>query len=203
MLVDPKTALQHYPVSMERFGKNPYGENLWRIVFAPSRYHLLHGNDGSSKWAPMYRHVGPYWVLEKWMSADAFAGMSRTRWEREMLILGPWPERGEYQLAHVFEACGPVDANLDKLIQWIMAGYRNSYQTVKDGVMAQVEAEQKDVRRQLGDKIENLLPAFGNAAMVGYGGIRNPKSGNFNKDARSLGLPTTDNAFVSGRIRGK
>lgn len=201
MLVDPKSALQHFPISMERFGKNPYNENLWRIVFAPSRVHLVHGDFGNSKWVPMYRHIGPLWVLEKWMSADAFAGMSRTRWEREMTILGPWPERGEYQIAHVFEACGPTDANLDKLIMWIEAGNTTSWQDVKDGCYAQYEAEQKDARRETGDKIRDLLPAFGNSALVGYGGIRNPKTKGFNIDPAKLKLPTNNNAFMTGRTR--
>lgn len=199
MLVDAKQALKHYPLSMDRFGKNPYGEPLWRIVFAESRYHLVHGDFGDSRWVPMYRHVGPFWVLEKWMSATDFAQMSRARWEREMTILGPWPERGEYQLAHVFEACGPVDANLDKLIAWIDAGKKHSWQDNKDACYAAYEAEQKATEREIADKVRDLLPAFGNSAVSAPGGIRNPKSKVQRYDPKALGLPTTNTLIAGGR----
>jgi hypothetical protein len=90
----------HQKALLHRFGPNPYGENLYRVVWSDSRKHMVGGtwNDYSGKplddrelaarggrdpnllrsvseyrWIPLYpRFHG--WVIEKWLSALEFCG---------------------------------------------------------------------------------------------------------------------------------
>jgi hypothetical protein len=203
MLNETIPTLQHFPISLNRFGKTPYNENLYRIVFAPSRFHLIHGlwADGANgaRLVPRYRAVGDAWILERWLSADEYAKCSRQKWERDLLILGPWPERGEYDLCHVFEACGPVDANLDKLIMWIEEGRKRSFQDNRDACGAEYEQEDKDIRNTQDATIRNLLPAFGTSPMVGFGGGRGTKGDAIVKSANELKLPMGHNKLTVGK----
>ena len=125
-MLETNPTLRHYPLSLERFGKNPYGDHLYRIVFAPSRRSIVFGEwpDGANeaRLIPTYSELGNVWVLERWLSAAEFARCDRATWDATLSILGPYPERGEYEKCHVFALSGPDDANLDKLISWIEEG---------------------------------------------------------------------------------
>ena len=198
---DPVRNLRHYPIPMGRFGKNPYGENLYRIVFAPSRRHLVYGEwpDGSQQanWVRKYFQVGDQWIMECWLPAAEYACMPRERWDREMLILGPYPDRGEYELCHVFETCAPSDASLAVLINVIKEGRRRPL--AEKIAFERVDAERE--RKAIGDRqeamIRNWLPAFGTSAMAGYGGGRGVKTAPILRTAEELGLPTQGGQFRS------
>jgi hypothetical protein len=96
---------QHLPVgSFSLFGKNPYAECMWRVVWSESRYYLVGANHvtydesagGASndaivkqrgkdpnqekvetgyKWLPLYPGRAG-WVLELWKSPEGFTGCS-------------------------------------------------------------------------------------------------------------------------------
>lgn len=118
---------QHHEKTLLRlFGANPFGENLWRVVWSDSRKHMVGGKwrDHSGKpaddaellskghdpnfvrevteyrWIPLYPGFHG-WVIEKWLSALQFCG---TPMSYEMLQLDtstgllplPYPSRGEY-----------------------------------------------------------------------------------------------------------
>jgi len=162
-MLDPQPILQHYPLPMRRFGVTPYAEPMYRIVWAPSRYYLVAGDwpDGArgAKWMPLYSEFKkPIWVMEKWLPAERFAGCTREYWELHYLSLGPWPERGEYEVCHLFETSGPWDANLEKLIG-LIEHKPTLYETV---IWHRRDAEKqlKQQRAFVDDKIRNLLPAF-------------------------------------------
>src|SRR5271166_389493 len=99
---DPVSSLRHWPMPMGRFGHNPYSGNMYRIVFAPSRRHLVCGTwpDGSNhaSYVKRYGNLGEQWIMERWLPAMEYAKCSKETWDRDFLILGPWPERGEYEL---------------------------------------------------------------------------------------------------------
>ena len=164
---DPIRNLQHYPLSMARFGKNPYGENLWRIVWAPSRRMLA--GDGTFRWVHAYRQIGAAWVLEKWVSAWDFAQCSKAKWNETMLMLGPYPARGEYVHAHTF-GVAVADANVEKLISWIEEGQRRSFQDHVDACRADYDQEEREASATRQAIIRNALPSFGTAPVAGYGG---------------------------------
>ncbi len=207
---DPVAGLRHYPLSLERFGKNPYGGALYRIVFAPSRRYLVCGEwpDGSNKasYARKYpqlcahrengTEVGiDHWIMERWLPAEEYAKCSKEYWDRELLILGPWPAQGEYELCHVFEACGPSDAALDVLVAAIEEGRRRSFWEKRVFHQEEADREKKAISDQQEAMIRNWLPAFGSAPMIGRGGGRGTKTVPIVRTAEELGLPTQGGAF--------
>jgi hypothetical protein len=222
-LNDPQTTLRVYPMSMARFGTNPYGEPLWRIVFAESRKYLVGGTWGDGlteyRWRPTYRHItdlclcgqnhdpgtcpdAPKWVLEKWLSAKDFTqGQSEQAWNLKysqpcgLLLLGPYPSRGEYQHAHTFMV--PVaDANLDWLISVIDAGARKSMQDNLDACRADYDADTKARRSTVDEMVRNRMSSFLNNAFVGGAGVkRGTKTAPLIRTANELKLPTGNNKF--------
>lgn len=194
---------------MARFGVTPYGDPLYRIVFAASRRSLIFGEwpDGrtEARYEPRYAELHNVWILERWLPAAEYAGCDRETWDRTLSILGPYPERGEYELAHVFEACGPVDANLEKLISWIEESRKRSYWENRTALKEHYEQEQKGVRSVQDAMIRNRLSAFLDAPMSGYKGGRGSKTRPIVKTAEELGLPAGNNKFVSlkGKHHGK
>lgn len=96
-------ALTYLPVgSLRRFGVAANGGNLYRCVYSTSRLHMLGGKwpDGTIeyRWSP--RYPIPMWVLEKWLSAEDYAG-SEVDWHKDpetnLFTLGPYPRDGEYE----------------------------------------------------------------------------------------------------------
>src|SRR4249920_2040494 len=101
---DPKSSLRFWPLEkMSRFGQNPFGENKWRIVWAPSRRSLVHGAGMKPQWIVTHQHAGNAWILEKWLSAYEFTKCTAEVWNMSLTLLGPYPSRGEYELAHLFQ----------------------------------------------------------------------------------------------------
>jgi hypothetical protein len=191
---DPISDLRKYPVSMARFGLNPYGEPLYRIVFAPSRRYLCVGEwpDGANcaRWARLYTRLGNIWVMEKWLPAADFAKCTQDHWNLHMLALGPWPEKGDYEICHPFEVFGPWDCDIEKLITWIEMGKKHSL--YEKAVFHRQEA-QKEVaanRSTANDLIRNKLPAFGCRPFAGGKVSRGAKTVPLLRSAEELGLPT-------------
>lgn len=184
---DPKANLRHHPTSMARFGQNPYGENLYRIVFAPSRRFLVVGE--RARWWPKYPECGDTWVMERWYSPMEYHG-TREAWDEMCSNLGPYPERGEYDICHHFEFTGPDDCNLDKLISWIEEGRKRNPQENTNALKDAAAKEENDMRNARLDIIGNALPAFGSAPMVGHGGGRGTKTMPVLRSAQEAGLPT-------------
>lgn len=198
---DPTISLRHYPLPMRRFGLNPYSEPLYRIVFAPSRRNLAGGVDGQAyRWVSTYRYLGEAWVLERWLPAEEFAKCSREKWDRELLILGPWPERGEYVHAHTF-TCSPTDANIEKLVSWIEEGKKRRFQEHLDACREEYDQDTKERRNKMDAIIRNALPAFGSAPFAGGRGGRGTKTAPLVRSANELNLPSGQNKFIN--LRGK
>lgn len=177
---------------MARFGLNPHGEPLYRIIFAPSRRYLVVGEwpDGSNcaQWCKLYPELGDIWVMEKWLPAEKFAKCTREQWNRENLVLGPFPERGDYEICHSFEVSGPEDANLDKLV-WLIEHPRS----LRDVTQWHREDAQKEIRKNRStaeDMIRNRLPAYGCRPFAGGKASRGSKTAPLLLTAEQAGLPT-------------
>lgn len=179
---------------MARYGQNQYGENLYRIVFAPSRRHIVYGTwaDGSrqASYIPTYPHVGNSWVLERWLTPFKYTRCTADQWNETMTILGPYPERGEYECCHVFDAVGIADSNLDHLICWIEMGQKYSFSENRVACQKNVDDDEKERKRIRLDMIGDRLRAFGTGPLSGYGGGRNTKTYPIMRSAEELGLPT-------------
>lgn len=189
------SSLVFWPTPMSRFGQNRFGENLYRVVWAPERRHIVYGEwpDGGKRaeWAPAYPHAGKNWVLERWMEPFEYTGCTAEVWNMTMTMLGPYPDRGEYDLVHVFDPVQPDDISIEELIRHIEAGRKffsqaENYQACK----ANYEKQKADLDSQKDAMIRNSFSAFGNAPMAGYGGGRGTKTAPILKTAEEVNLPT-------------
>lgn len=192
---DPVTSLQHYPEAMARFGKNPHGENLYRIVLTASVRHLVGGQwpDGERgyHWVPRYRQLTAPWILEAW----SMPRMSRREWESYVdpitgwPLLGPYPLRGEYNLAFKFLSAADI-AGLDQIIGAIERGRQRSFSEVRQANQAEYAQEERDTKRQSEDEIRDCVSAWGNAPFSSARAMRGSKTANpFQFSAEQLGLP--------------
>ena len=197
---DPVLNLRHFPVPMARFGKNPFGENLYRIVFTSSRRHLVGGRwpDGTTgyHWVPKYRKVKAGWILERWNTAWQFAGMSQREWDTTMidpvsgwLLLGPYPARGEYDLAWEFDAGVDADS-LDKIIGAVELGRNRSFEDLRQFHKAEYAGEEKQWKGDANAEVRDAVTAFGNAALSSRLVSRGSKTrGEIRYTAEEAGMP--------------
>lgn len=99
-------------VGLKKFGENRYGEPNFRVVWAPSRSHIIGGF-----WADTGRHeyrrvprygLTPRWILERHRPASLYG--TPEAWDREQVTpdgfyaVGPFPVRGEYESCEIFQA---------------------------------------------------------------------------------------------------
>jgi hypothetical protein len=202
---------RHHPTPMARHGLNPFNENMWRIVFAPSVFTLIGGKwpDGSVEYRirPKYRDLGDVWVLEKWISAFEDSGMTEATYnylmadnETGLLPGGPYPHRGVYHHVHTFEQVAPGDCNVDWIIGIIAKAKSNDPAQVKQAIDEHYQDQAKK-KHQLGiDKLVEARPAFGmRAASLPNGGIHTTKKFNFDLTSADLRgkVPRVNSAGVS------
>lgn len=186
---------------MRRFGQNPYGENLYRIIFAPSRRYIVYGEwpDGSRKasWVRKYPELGDHWVLERWLTPFEYARCTPQEWNETLSVLGPYPDRGEYEICHMFDLVNPADESVTKVIEQIEAAHKNvrrdgrNFDNPENTVACQrlAEEEQASISSEMQARIENCFPAFGGVPMAGYGGTRGTKTFHVARSAVEAGLP--------------
>jgi hypothetical protein len=208
---DPVTSLKHWPEPMARFGKNPHGENLYRIILASSRRHLIGGRwrDGSLgyHWVETYDSETSLWVLERWNTPFEFAKCTRFVWDTTLVdpdsgwpLMGPYPDRGEY--AKAFEFKKGVDvAGLDAIIGAIEKGRERSFGQIRQAHAAEYEYEERDSRAQAEAEVRDAVTAFGNSAFSAGRHGRGTKTEPNLRSAEELGLPLMNNpGFVGSPI---
>lgn len=203
---------QHWPMSMERFGKTPYNKPLYRIVFAPSVKKIVGGKwpDGAVEYRlrKAYRKVGDEWILERWLSAAEFTRMTRERFEETtrdpqtgLFVSGPWPEKGVYFMCEDAPLASPGDGGIEKLIGWIEHG-RNNHDPLANALAytKQMVAEDAAWDAEALLKIGEARPSFGRRPTSFRGGVHKVKEYEFPKSAQQTGLPIGDNKFSTGVI---
>lgn len=175
-------------LSMAVYGQNQYAENLYRVVFAESRRHLVGGQwgNGSEKsggtgyhWVPKYKHIKG-WILERWDTAR----MSQREWDTTMidpksgwLVLGPYPSRGEYELAYEFgiDNVGmiviPNRSMVDRAVGATERGRDRSFQDIQDAHKSEYAQEEKESSRERFDEIRDCAPAFGTLSAISSHGV--------------------------------
>ncbi len=198
LLADPANSLQHYPMDMSRFGRNPFGENRFRIILAASRRSLVQGqwNEAGlprARWCQTYPQfaAGELYILEEWVDAFTFTGTTPTGWTMgDGQYLGPYPHRGEYVM------CGnsgfdPMQTNIEKLISLVHAADKYSWSeklVACKNMATKEEIEKKCLRESI---IRDCFPAFDGATFsqlsTGAGGAS--KSTPVLRSANELGLP--------------
>jgi hypothetical protein len=115
---------------MAKFGLNPFGKPMWRIVFADSVKRLVGGRwpDGAEEYRLAKVYTGPSakgrWVLESWISAEEHTGCTAAEYAIKFQSPGcaitiqsePYPHEGTYVERHVLSVLGPDHFNIEELI---------------------------------------------------------------------------------------
>lgn len=198
----PKPSM--WPTPMSRFGTNPHGENIYRVVFAPTVKKLVFGefSDGyvGARVKPMYRQIGSKWIMEKWITPFEFTKMTPADYEKYgprdpqsgMLIDGPYPYNGAYNHCWTFDGENPEEGSIEKIIRLIELGKGRSYAEIK---AANAEIDKKEEKRAADERflrVRETEPLFG-ARAANFAGtpkkfnhksLRNPIT------ADKTGLPT-------------
>ena len=213
---DPVASLQHYPISggMSRFGLSPFKTPLYRVVFAPSRrYLVVSESDGThdARWPKKYRGLitetltdgrekthSNVWIMERWLAAEEFHKFGRADWDLNCLSLGPWPEKGEYELCYVFYPAPPADVSIEYRIKLIEASRKVPFRDTLNYQRDDSEKNLKSTRATAEDMIRNRLPAFGTQPMIGRGGGRGTKTAPILRTAQELGLPSNAGMVSNG-----
>jgi hypothetical protein len=197
---------------MGRFGENLFGQPIYRVVFSDSRTDLLGGKwpDGKCEYreVPRYPGIRGKWILEKWQSAEEYAG-TKEQYNREqhdpdsgLLTCGPYPHRGEYSLCHIF-----ITAPGETMVAWAVHDNKMSRSITpgqrKQGIMDPLEKQE----REQGARFDNIWgdamgPFAGADAVVSF--TKSPlgsragfkRSGDMPADRFvNAPLPTGDNFF--------
>jgi hypothetical protein len=179
--------------ALAKYGTNLYGDPLFRIVWSETRTHLSGGqwteySDKESKHllreVAEYRRVPTYgslqrWVLEKWCPPEMYG--SPELWELEnrdektgLLILGPFPNSGEYEHVHTFEVGGQyvplVPATIEAICYLVEKSREFSFRQKKAALEAQQEREDRTFKSRQDDILRDARGAFNNQPMSAAGG---------------------------------
>lgn len=197
----------HYPVSLTRFGNNPFSQPLWRMVYAPSVKKLIFGTDKfgttGAHVRPAYRHLGEVWILERWISGAQATQMTPQEYESYgprcpqsgMLLEGPYPSSGIYEHCWTFDVDtlqGGIEGAIDKIIGLINKGAGRSYAEIK---AANKELDAKEEKRAADERflrVRETESCFGirPASLPGGPRVGNLKSLRNPITADKTGLPT-------------
>ena len=189
-----------WPSPMGHYGKNPYGEPLYRIVFA-STVKMVVGGDFSDGFVgyrirPAYRHIGDKWILEKWISGFEYTKMSEEVYNLEkrdpytgLLITGPYPHSGVYFHCFTFDGAPNEHTSVDSLIELLNKANTNDPAKVRQAIIDHHAAKEAQDDAMRYDRVKDMMPAFGMRAANLGGHVKATKSAPILKSANELGLP--------------
>ena len=197
----------HWPISLSRFGDNPFSQPLFRLVYAPSVRKLIFGTnlrgETGAHVRPAYRHLGDVWILEKWLSGAQACQMTPTEYENYgprcpqsgMLLEGPFPHRGIYAHCWTFDADtlqNGIEGAIDKIIGLVRKGEGRSLAEIK-ATNAEIDAKaEKRAADERFLRVRETEPLFGARAanFAGTPKTLNHKSLRTPITADKTGLPT-------------
>jgi hypothetical protein len=154
-----KSELIIHTVDLSKYGKNPAGNPIFRVVWGPSRVEKF-----------FYRHTQQVieaktypdcemWVLEKWMSALDFAGTKEDfdRQQKKLEINMEYPADGEYAECMRF----PTNESVSMATQAVeMLLYGKANVTEKERIQAlklREELKEKDADERASAMIRDAL----------------------------------------------
>lgn len=201
---------QHLPLPMERYGVRG-SHNAYRVVWSDSRTYLVGGDwpgqGFSFQEMPSYPGVHA-WVLEKYLTAEEFAG-SREAWDAKELgdtKLGPYPSEGEWEFCYEFPYT-PTDSMISV---WIMANKASRELTPaqrKQSIMDPLLARKARNEKRVDDVFDEAMHGYrnGRSRLVGAGNepihmkrAKRRDDMRLKLSAQDLGMPMDDNSFFTG-----
>jgi hypothetical protein len=123
--MQPSFEIRFHPVDLSRHGLNPYGQPIYRVIWADTRKSKVMCR-GKRYILPRYRHgeeanASGHFVLERWAPPEVIVGMTREQYEAFLsgfpnAALEEYPERGDFELSRIFnETSGPFAAHIDEV----------------------------------------------------------------------------------------
>lgn len=159
---------------LEQFGKNPYGGNIYRIVWSEDVLAWEYGRQ-----VKFYGENKNRWILEKWQSPEKY---DREWWKSQVMrdddglviispegeityILGPFPEQGLYEHCYTFEGLDgqfcPLSPSLVSLIcQCIEKGAMKTEGERLEALKAREEKKEQDFEKQFNDIWKDSAPGI-------------------------------------------
>lgn len=143
--------------SLKHLGVNPFGGNMWRVVWSETRYFMFSPqNDGKYVWLPMYQGKKCF-MLERWLTAWQFSKCSPEAWDLKNKDQGPYPARGVY-FGPCWEFEGvPTLGAIESIVNLIVKG--DEYSEAEKAA-AIVQAQERDDALRLHAAKEVILDAL-------------------------------------------
>lgn len=140
--------------ALSKFGNNPFGQPMYRVVRADSRRQWL-----VSEYAPKYPKYGTCWVIEKWCPPEQYG--SREEWE-EAGTLGPFPTQGDYEMSYPLLDDGVTYDPSEDICMTVAALVEKSAGLTRSQRWSQINQAKEDAREQrmkiLRDMIADAAP---------------------------------------------
>ena len=198
---------------MARFGTNPHGEPLYRVVFSPTVRKLVFGQfaDGfvGARLRPTYREIGKKWIIEKWISGFDACKMTPSEYERwgprdpqsGMLIEGPYPWLGVYHQCWTFEGENPELASIEIAIGLIEKGAKRTHGEIKANNRELDAKAEKEAAANRFLRCREAEPLYGVRAanFAGRPKTVNHKTQRMPIAASELGFPTKRGSVMAMR----
>jgi hypothetical protein len=166
-------------------GKNRYGEPNYRVLWSSRRLETIGGewddySEGGiwlrtvieTRQVPKYWTHPDRWVVEKWLPPEEYGSpegwrQKTTEFVRGQAIaqLGPYPERGEYELAFVVEDnCGNyvplTHAIVEGIVQCIEASRSFSSVQRKAALFRREEKKREAIQKENADIVADAMLPF-------------------------------------------
>jgi hypothetical protein len=149
---------------LAQFGKNCYGENIFRVVPSWSRV-LLFGGYWEDNGLFQYRTVPKYgskkvWVFERWLPARHYGSpqswASSTSNREGYLSIGPYPKFGVYECCYLFAAPDhsyiPLLPDLVLLTaQSIYSGRTRKVWDIRNAILSEEQAKEQLKDKEFSD----------------------------------------------------
>lgn len=169
---------------LRKFGRTPYGEPLFRVVWSETRLEQVLLYTGQYGWQRRYEG-DPCWMLEKWLPTS----YSREQWYELFSVkvsdpvsselwsksyLGPYLEFGDYHPCYRLERHGqPMPLTLaiiEYYCRLIEAGKEATAAQKRMAIRERHERAQREWSNRCDDIFDDAQPAFGvQSIMSGYG----------------------------------
>lgn len=145
------------------------------------------------KYLPLYPSLKA-WVLELWKSPLAFTGCTPEQWKErytdqqsQLLILGPYPERGDFAQCFTFPS-EPTSSLVHTVINRIRAGWNYSYEEHRQANKKEVEDAKKAEASNFNALMLDSQQAFKNRPSNVRPGKRTRDQIKLNRTADQVGL---------------
>jgi hypothetical protein len=160
---------------LSKFGRNPYGQPLYRVIWSENRLEYVLQADGKYGWQSRYPQT-QRWILEKWLPTS----YSREKWYELFsapeggCYLGPYLEHGDYHCTYRLEFRGEFMPLTLAVVEY----YARLIEAGREATEAQrryaIEQRHEKARREWSNRCDDIFddsqPAFGvTRLMSGYG----------------------------------